>query len=163
MKTGPDLTGGTTGTIRALLPDAINRGVSAINLRMVYMCNCYASTFNDEWIAIGAKASVGSRLNDYMPEPMTTFFVQNWLNGQKVKDAAKNAYQATIPFYAVAYPPTTRVKYKTEKVRYPCPTRTNPFKMCEKEQQVPDGVELVANSKITDTELITCGNGNLTF
>lgn len=163
MKKRPNLTGGASGNIRSLLTDAQRRGVNRLNLRMVYMCNCYGSTLNDDWIDIGAKASVGSKMNDYMPEPMTTFFVHNWIAGQKVKEAAKNSYQATIPFYTVVYPPATRIRYKKIKVPYPCPTLNNPLKMCEKEVDVPDGVDLVTNTKIVESELIVGGNGNTVF
>lgn len=164
IKKRPNLTGGEGGNIRSLKAEANSRGVSALNLRMVFMCNCYGSTLNDDWAAIGAKASVGSKMNDYMPEPMTTFFIHNWLNGQKVKDAAKNAYQATIPFYLAVYPPTTRVRYKKVKVTYPCPTLTNPLKTCEKEVQIPDGVDFITNSKILETELLVGGpNVNTVF
>jgi hypothetical protein len=163
LKTGPNLSGGVNGNIRTLLADAQNRGVAALNLRMVYMCNCFGSTLNDDWIALGAAASVGSKMNDFMPEPMTTFFLQHWLGGQKVKDAARNAYQQTIPFYGLIYPPTPQIKHKTVKVKFPCPTFSNPLKMCEKDVQIPDGVNLITNSKIIETELIVEGNGNLTF
>ncbi len=163
MKKRPYLSGGPRGNIRSLLADAQRRGVTKFNLRMVYMCNCYGSTLNNDWVAIGAKASVGSKMNDYMPEPMTTFFIHNWIGGQKVKDAAKNAYQATIPFYFAVYPPTTKIRYKKIKVPYPCPTWTDPFKMCEKEVQRPDGVNLKTNSKIVETELVVGGKGNTVF
>ncbi len=163
MKIRPNLSGGPRGNIRSLRPAAQRRGVTKLNLRMVYMCNCFGSTLNDDWTAIGAKASVGSRMNDYMPEPMTTFFIHNWLSGQKVKDAAKNAYRATIPFYVAVYPPTTKIRHKKIKVRYPCPTWTDPFKMCDKEVQIPDGVDLITNSKIAETELVVRGNGNTVF
>lgn len=163
LKKRPNLTGGPGGNIRGLLTEARARGVDAFNLRMVYMCNCHGATLNDDWCAIGAKASVGSKMNDFMPEPMTTFFVHNWLNGQKVKDAARNAYQTTIPFYIAIYPPTARTRYRRIKVPYPCPTLTDPLKMCEKEVEVPDGVEWITNSKIVETELIVGGNGNLVF
>ena len=163
LKGTATLTGGESGNIRSLLPEAQGKGVDAFNLRLVYMCNCFGSTLNDDWAAIGAKASVGSRMNDYMPEPMTTFFVHNWLNGQKVGEAARKAYSATVPFYTVAYPPTTRVKYKTVTYKYPCPTPTSPLRMCEGKHQVPDGVEFVTNSKIVETELVVGGNGNLKF
>lgn len=163
LKRGTNLTGGPNGTIRSLLPDAQTRGVTALNLRLVYMCNCYGSTVNDDWCAIGAKVSVGSKLNDFMPEPMTTFFIHNWLNGQRAVDAARNAYQATIPFYGLIYPPTTKVRYKTVAVPYPCPTLTEPLRMCSKQVQMPDGVDLITNSKITETELVVGGSGNLRF
>ena len=163
MKRRPNLSGGSRGNIRKLPIDARRRGVTKLNLRMVYMCNCYGSTLNNDWTAIGAKASVGSKMNDYMPEPMTTFFIHNWLSGQKVKDAAKNAYQATIPFFVSVYPPTTRVRYKKIKVPYPCPTFTDPLKMCKREVRIPDGVDLRTNSKIVETELVVGGNGNIVF
>jgi len=163
LKRRPHLTGTASGNIRSLLTDARRRGVNQLNLRMVYMCNCYGSTLNDDWVAIGAKASVGSRFNDYMPEPMTTFFVHNWLSGQKVGDAAKNAYKTTIPFYTVIYPPTMRPRYKKLKVKYPCPTWTDPLKMCEKEVKIPDGVDFVTHSWITETELVVGGNRNLVY
>ena len=163
LKKRPNLTGGPGGNVRTLLTDAQARGVNAFNLRMVYMCNCYGSTLNDDWCAIGATASVGSKMNDYMPEPMTTFFVHNWFSGQKVKDAARNAYQTTIPFYVAAYPPTVRTRCKKMKVPYPCPTLTDPFKVCEKEVEMPDGVDWITNSKIMETELIVGGNGNIVF
>lgn len=118
MKKKPNLMGGVGSNIRSLLDDAkrlkkyqkiikprMNINKFKFNLRMVYMCNCYGSTLNDDWVSIGAEASVGSKMNDYMPEPMTTFFLHNWLNGQKIKDAAKNAYNSTIPFYVPIYPP----------------------------------------------------------
>ena len=163
LKKRPNLSGGLNGNIRSLLSDAQRRGVASIKLRMVYMCNCYGSTLNDDWVAVGAKASVGSKMNDYMPEPMTTFFVHNWLNGQKVRDAAKNAYESTIPFYLAIYQPSIRVRQKKIKVKYPCPSLNNPLKLCEKEVEVPDGVDFVPNSKVVETELLIAGNGNLTF
>jgi hypothetical protein len=61
------------------------------------------------------------------------------------------------------YPPTPKILYKTIKVRYPCPTWNNPSKMCEREVEVPDGVDLVTNSKIRETELIEGGNGDTVF
>lgn len=163
MKRRPNLTGGTGGNIRSLLTDAQRSKINKFNLRMVYMCNCYGSTLNDDWVAIGAKASVGSKMKDYMPEPMTTFFVHNWLSGQKVKDAAKNAYQTTIPFFIAVYPPTTRIRYQKIKVPYPCPTWNDPLKICEREVDFPNGVDFVTNSKIIETELIVGGNGNTVF
>ena len=163
MKNGPHLIGGPGGNIRSLLPQALNQGILALNLRMVFMCNCYGSTLNDDWISIGAKSSVGSKMDDNMPEPMTTFFVHNWLNGLKVSDAAIQAYHATIPFYNKVYPPSTQIKYKTIDVPYPCPTIRNPLKKCYKQVQIPDGVNFITNSKILETELIVGGNTNLVF
>jgi hypothetical protein len=161
----PHLRGGNgaNGNIRSLLVDAQARGVSSLNLRMVYMCNCYGSTLNDDWLAIGAKASVGSRELDMMPEPMTTFFIHNWVTGQKVKDAAKNAYEATIPFYIPVYPPTVEPTYRTVDVPYPCPTLTNLLRMCSKRVQIPDGLKVTPHTYVDQTKLRVAGNQNLTF
>ncbi|HWS98972.1 MAG TPA: hypothetical protein VN256_01780 [Pyrinomonadaceae bacterium] len=163
LKVNPHLRGGASGNIRSLLTDAGTRGVNSLKLRMVYMCNCFGSTVNDDWLAIGAKVSVGSHQLDMMPEPMTTFFVHNWLAGQKARDAAKNAYAATIPFYLPIYPPTTRIKYKKIKVPYPCPTLTNPLKICKKTVEVPDGVEFTPNTYVEQTKLIVAGDQNARF
>lgn len=157
------LRGGENGNIRSLLTEARARGVQKLNLRMVYMCNCDASTLNDDWIAIGAKASVGARQRDFMPEPMTTFFLQNFLAGQSVADAARNAYQTTIPFWLAIYPPTPKVRYKSVIVEYPCPTLLDPLRICHREIQVPDGVDLIPHPFVKETELVVGGNPNLGF
>jgi len=157
------LTGTTSGNIGSLATDVGAKGGTTQKLRMVYMCNCYGGTLNDDWVAAGAKASVGSKMNDYMPEPMTTFFVHHWLNGNKVKDAAKKAYEQSIPFYTLVYPPTLKPKFKTETFKYPCPTFSNPGRMCTGSREVPAGVDAIVNSKIVETELVVGGNGNLTF
>ena len=165
LHTSPHLRGGNgaNGTIRSLLTDAQARGVSSLKLRMVYMCNCFGSTLNDDWLAVGAKASVGSKELDMMPEPMTTFFLHNWVTGQRLRDAAKNAYDATIPFYLPVYPPTTEITYRTVDVPYPCPTFTNPFRMCSKRVQIPDGVRVTPNTYVEQTRLRVAGNQDLTF
>ncbi len=154
------LTGGKGGNIRSLRKDAKKRGCPSLNLRMVYMCNCYASTLNDDWRKVGAKASVGSIRNDYMPEPMATFFMHNWLSGQTAKDAAKNGYSATIPFFTPVYVPTVIQKYKNKKVSYPCGFTGFPPKpkFCKKIVRVPNGVKYKTNQKIIDSELVVSGN-----
>ncbi len=107
---GEALTGGERGSIRTLLQEAAGRGCPALNVRLVYMCNCYGSTVNDDWRAIGARASVGSRQNNYMPEPMTTQFVQQWVDGRTAADAARDAYATASgiwqPIYSVLGPST---------------------------------------------------------
>lgn len=163
LKVTPHLRGGANGNIRSLLTDAQARGVNNLKLRMVYMCNCFGSTLNDDWLAIGAKVSIGSHQLDMMPEPMTTFFIHNWLAGQKAKDAAKNAYEATIPFYLPLYPPTTRIKYKKVEASYPCPTLTNPLRMCKRAVDMPDGVEFVPHTNVEQTKLIVAGDQNARF
>ncbi len=163
LKVAPHLRGGATQNIRSLLTDAQARGVSSLTLRMVYMCNCFGSTVNDDWLAIGARVSVGSLQLDMMPEPMTTFFLHNWLAGDKAKDAAKKAYESTIPFYLAIYPPTPRIKYKRVDIPYPCPTFANPLKMCAKTVDLPDGVEFIPHTYVEQTKLIVSGNQNLKF
>jgi hypothetical protein len=164
LKVPPHLEGDAGArTIAELLPDAQQRGVAKLNLRMVYMCNCHAATVHDDWLAIGARVSIGSKALDMMPEPMTTFFINNWLAGQKARDAARNAYEATIPFYLPFYPPSTRTRYETIEVSYPCPSLENPRKMCKTTRQVPTGVELVPHTYVKQTELIVAGDENLTF
>ncbi len=91
---GEALTGGQSGNIRTLMQEAAGRGCPSLNIRLVYMCNCYGSTVNDDWLAIGAKASVGSRRINYLPEPMTTVFLQLWVEGKSAGDAAVHSYNA---------------------------------------------------------------------
>jgi hypothetical protein len=98
-----------------------------------------------------------------MPEPMTTFFLHNWMNGQKASDAARHAYEATIPFYRPFYPPTIRVKTKRTTVKVPCPTWSEPFRMCDKVIEVPDGIETIDNAKITDSQPLTAGASTAVF
>lgn len=84
------LTGGTTGTIRKLLTDArAQRGPKfSFNLRLVYMCHCYGGTTNDDWLAIGAKTSVGSKCLNFMAEPMITLFTHKFVLENKSIDVA---------------------------------------------------------------------------
>jgi hypothetical protein len=163
LKTGPNLTGGPSSNIRTLKADARKKGVRTLNLRMVYMCNCFASTVNDDWLAIGANVSIGSKQLDMMPEPMTTFFVHNWLNGQTANQAASNAYQATIPFFLPFYPPVVTIKYKTITWPYPCPTPTNWLKTCTGSAQVPDGITTTPHTYVQQTELVVSGSGGTKF
>lgn len=67
-----------------------------LNLRSVYMMNCIGSSLNDAWIAAGAKASCGSIENNYLPEPTTHFFWENWKAGQNFETAATGAYRKTV-------------------------------------------------------------------
>jgi hypothetical protein len=157
MNTAPNLTVGPNGNIRSLLTEARAHGVNGLCLRMVYMCNCYGSRFNDDWRAIGARVAIGSEKNDYMPEPMTTFFIQNWLKGRTASDAAKDAYERTVPLYKPVFPDRPQTRYKT----IPVPDPRHPGKMVD--QQVPDGVDMITDQKILDTRLIVGGAGGGTF
>lgn len=68
----------------------------ALNLRSVYMMNCVGASLNEAWIAAGAKVSSGSIRNNYLPEPTTHFFWENWKAGQTFEAAATNAYRRTV-------------------------------------------------------------------
>lgn len=89
--------------IRNLLADARTRENNPnfeFKLRLVHMCNCFGSTLNDDWQAIGAKVSVGAQFNNFMPEPMNTFFWEDFLKKDKTVDkAAAASHTFTIPFY----------------------------------------------------------------
>jgi GH24 family phage-related lysozyme (muramidase) len=65
-------------------------------IRSVYMMNCVGSSLNDAWLKAGAKVSSGSRGNNYLPEPTTFFFWQNWKAGQNFESAATGAFKATV-------------------------------------------------------------------
>ena len=93
MLFGDSLTGGINGNIRSMLAEARRiKGSSTFSfkLRLVYMGDCFASSLNDDWLAIGAKTSIGSEHIDYMPEPMAFSFVHNFINEQRTVAAAAN-------------------------------------------------------------------------
>ena len=91
--------------IRNLLADARTRENNPgfkFNLRLVHMCNCFGGTLNDDWLAIGAKVSVGAPTMNWMPEPMNTFFWEDFLKRDKtVSKAAADSLASTRPFYTV--------------------------------------------------------------
>ena len=95
LKDGPI----TEAGIRVLLEQAREQGVNAINLRMVYMCNCYGSIFNDDWIALGAKVSIGPTARSPLHEPATTFFMKKWQAGMEAHKAAEEAYNEALVIY----------------------------------------------------------------
>lgn len=113
LNNGPDLTGATKsptgailapGTIRSLLTDARAQRGAGFNfrLRVVHMCNCRASTVNDDWLAIGAKASIGAKRDNYMPEPTLSWFWDDFARKDKrVTQAAADSYAAATPFWSV--------------------------------------------------------------
>jgi hypothetical protein len=96
--TGLSTTITNQGTIRKLLTDARATQGSTFNfkLRLVHMCNCFGATTNDDWLAIGAKASVGAPLINWMPEPMITYFWDDFVkNDKRVTQAAADSLAAT--------------------------------------------------------------------
>jgi hypothetical protein len=103
---GESLTGGSNGNIRSLLAEARRlkgSGTFSFKLRMVYMGDCFASSLNDDWLAIGAKTSIGSEHLDYMPEPMAFSFLHNFVNEQRTVAAAANtAFSDARTFWTAA-------------------------------------------------------------
>lgn len=96
--TGTRSTFTNTGNIRTLLSDARAREGSKFNfkLRLVHMCNCYGGTTNDDWLAIGAKTAVGAPLMNWMPEPMISYFWDDFVkNDKRVIQAASDSLAAT--------------------------------------------------------------------
>jgi hypothetical protein len=96
--TGTRSTFTNTGNIRTLLSDARAREGSKFNfkLRLVHMCNCYGGTTNDDWLAIGAKTAVGAPLMNWMPEPMITYFWDDFVkNDKRAIQAASDSLAAT--------------------------------------------------------------------
>ena len=94
------LTGGTAGNIRSLLSDARTRENNpkfSFNLRLVYMANCVGGSTNDDWVAAGADASVGSICYNAMPEPMITLFTNKFVRENKTASVAANeAYNESV-------------------------------------------------------------------
>jgi hypothetical protein len=96
--TGARSTVTNPGSIRKLLTDARATQGSTFNfkLRLVHMCNCFGGTTNDDWLAIGAKTSVGAPLMNWMPEPMITFFWDDFVkNDKRAIQAASDSLAAT--------------------------------------------------------------------
>lgn len=83
--------------IRDLLTEARAQHTGLnFKLRMVYMCNCVSGTLLDDWLHIGAKVALGSDSINYMPEPQTTFFFEDFVkNNYSVKDANNRSFAAS--------------------------------------------------------------------
>ncbi|MGW9168582.1 glycoside hydrolase family protein [Agromyces sp. NPDC055658] len=67
-----------------------------LNLRSVYMMNCVGSSLNGAWLHVGARTSVGTHANNYLPEPTTHFFWTAWKGGATFEAAATGAYRSAI-------------------------------------------------------------------
>ena len=67
-----------------------------LNIRSVYMMNCVGSSLNQAWIDAGARVSSGAIRNNYLPEPTTFFFWQNWKAGKPFEESVTAAYRKTI-------------------------------------------------------------------
>jgi hypothetical protein len=90
--------------IRNLLIDARNRHTGLnFKLRMVYMCNCISGTLLDDWLNIGAKVALGCDNLNYMPEPQTTFFFEDFVKkNYSVKEANNRSFNASNTLWALA-------------------------------------------------------------
>ncbi len=126
-------------SIRSMLREAqaLEGSSFQFKLRLVHMCNCFGATTNDDWVAIGAKTSIGSSTMDWMPEPLITFFWDGFVKDDKrASQAAADALAATRTLWQAV--PT-----------YNTPQTTGP------------GV--VGLTKIQETNQTVAGNGNLIF
>lgn len=73
------------------------------NLRLVYMCNCFSGTLLDSWLKIGAKTALGCNDINYMPEPQTTYFFDDFVKkGFSASDANNRSFSASNTMWAVA-------------------------------------------------------------
>lgn len=71
-------------------------------LRMVYMCNCFGDSMSDAWLTIGAKTVIGCKNVNYMPEPQTTFFFEDFVKkGYSVKEAVNRSFNASNSMWAI--------------------------------------------------------------
>jgi hypothetical protein len=74
-----------------------------LKLGLVYMMNCQGSKFNNTWLDLGFKTSVGSEEDNWMPEPMFTYFWTRYRNGEAAKDAAQKAWETSKAFWRPFY------------------------------------------------------------
>lgn len=150
------------GNIWTLLTDARRQGLSRLNLRLVYMCNCWGATTCNDWRAIGAKIAIGPQQVNVMPEPQITFFLHNWISGQKANEAARSSYDLSIPFYMLVYPPNSTVRFEKRRIQYICGAHWEPQgcvalsqrfgcwqpSYCTAVFEVPVGINLTPHPKI---------------
>ncbi len=101
------LTGAPTfdSNIRSLLTEARQLQQNPnfkFRLRMVYMANYFGSTLNDDWLAIGAKVSMGPLQVNVFPDDMTDYFLDNFVkNDKRMGQAATDSFtQASYRFLA---------------------------------------------------------------
>ena len=116
-----------TDHISGLLTEARQRENNPnfqFKLRLVHMCNCFGGTLNDDWLAIGAKVSVGAPLMDWMPEPMNTMFWDDFVkNDKRVTQAAADSLAATrliwqfVPTYTTVNPDNGLTKIQETQQR----------------------------------------------
>ncbi len=80
--------------------DPKRTGLSRIPIRTVWGTHCYGSTLNDTWLAVGARASAGSRHVNFL---ITAFgpFIDAWNKGNVTfADAVRDADTAGVRTFA---------------------------------------------------------------
>lgn len=160
MLNGESLTGGIDGNIRSLLTEARQQKGSGFNfrLRLVYMGDCFGSSLNNDWLAIGAKTSLGSDHLDYMPEPMAYSFAHNFVNGNKsAEDAANTAFNDAKAFWTT----TTRLgQLSGINIGY---LATNDPKCEAWGNNTTEVTACKSKTRIDQSRLVVAGNKNLIF
>jgi hypothetical protein len=79
----------------------LRENIKTPNLRLVWQCNCYGSTLNPTWEALGAKASAGARYNNFFPTQFNGF-IERWNAGKTLETSLKeaNTFLSRAPVYA---------------------------------------------------------------
>ena len=111
--------------VKAMLTQArkLHPGMK-FNLRLVYMCNCYGGTMSDAWLSIGAKTSIGCNNVNYMPEPQTTHFFDDFVKkGYSVVDACNRSFDVSNAWWKVTGLPEkdrrgSKLTVKGENIRF---------------------------------------------
>jgi hypothetical protein len=57
-----------------------NTGLHTLPIRAVYQMNCYGQTFNETWLALGAKVTCGARYVNFYPNQFNKF-ASEWKKG----------------------------------------------------------------------------------
>lgn len=71
-------------------------------IRLVYMCNCFSASLLDSWLNIGAKTALGCKNVNYMPEPQTTFFFDDFVKkGLSVIAANNQSFDVSNAIWSV--------------------------------------------------------------
>jgi hypothetical protein len=112
-----------------------------LELGLVYMMNCHGSKFNDTWLDLGFRTAVGSEGNNWMPEPMFTFFWTRFRNGETAQEAARKAWEASKTRWQVIHHPE--------------------FKLVQIPQPPFIDLEYTDNTKIAESRPVVSGNPGL--
>lgn len=63
---------------------------SQLSIRVVYQMNCHGATLNERWLALGAKAAMGSRTVNFHPTQFAAF-ARAWNQGDTFAQAVRSA------------------------------------------------------------------------